>query len=78
MASRSPPTVSSNEDLQSDPFAERPRVLQFQEPQLRPYDSNVSLSQEFGAQGRQYEDEEIEKQPLTGGNVPAGFYPPAG
>ncbi|KAI0254717.1 chitin synthase [Lactifluus subvellereus] len=58
-----------------DPFADRPRALQFQE-QPRPFDSTVSLPQEFGVQNPPYDDEEIEKQPLTGGNVPGGFYPP--
>lgn len=78
MAARPPPTSLSSHDSDplSDPFAERPRGIQFQEPQLRPFDSTVSLSQEFAAQGHPYEDEEVEKQPLTGGNVPAGFYPP--
>jgi len=78
MAGRPPPTSlsSHDEDHLSDPFADRPRALQFQEPQPRPFDSTASLPQEFGAQGHPYEDEEIEKQPLTGGNVAGGFYPP--
>jgi chitin synthase len=59
-----------------DPFADRPRALHFQEPQVAPFDSTVSLPHDFGAQNRPYEDEEVEKQPLTGGNVPGGFYPP--
>ena len=80
MAGRPPPTTLSSQDsdYHSDPFADRPRALQFQEPHppVRPFDSTVSLSQEFGAQGHPYEDEEVEKQPLTGGNVAGGFYPP--
>ena len=78
MAGRPTPTSLSSHDSDphSDPFADRPRVLQFQEPQVTPFDSTVSLPQEFGAQNQPYGDEEIEKQPLTGGNVPGGFYPP--
>lgn len=63
------------EDYTPDPFADtlHPR---FQEPP-RPFESTASLPQDFGGQGRQYdEEEEIEKQPLTGGNVAGGFYPP--
>jgi chitin synthase len=75
MAGR-PPLSSHDPDIHSDPFADRPRALQFEEPQIRPFDSTVSLHQDFSAQGHQYEDEEVEKQPLTGGNVPTGFYPP--
>lgn len=77
MAGRPPASVSSHEsEYSADPFADRPRALQFQEPPPRPFDSTVSLPQDFGGQSRPYEDEEIEKQPLTGGNVPGGFYPP--
>ena len=77
MAGRPPPVSQPSPDsvYSSEPFADRPRALQFQEPQVRPFDSTVSLSQEFGGQGA-YEDEEVEKQPLTSGNVPGGFYPP--
>jgi chitin synthase len=63
-------------DHASDPFSDRPRAIQFQEPQPTPFGSTVSLPQDFGGQGRPYDDEEIEKQPLTGGNVAGGFYPP--
>ncbi|KAI0068690.1 chitin synthase [Artomyces pyxidatus] len=58
-----------------DPFADRPRHLQFQEPQPQPYESAVSLPQEFGGQTAQYEEEDdiVEKLPLTGSG---GFYPP--
>ena len=78
MAGRPPPGSLSSHDSDHtlDPFADRPRALQFQEPQVAPFDSTLSLPQDFGAQNRPYEDEEIEKQPLTGGNVPGGFYPP--
>lgn len=83
MAGRPPPSsLSSHESdyTAADPFADRldrPRGVQFQDPP-RPFDSTVSLTQDFGGQARTYEDEEIEKQPLTGGNVPGGFYPPGG
>jgi chitin synthase len=78
MAGRLPPSslTSHESDQTSDPFADRPRALQFQEPQPRPFESTLSLPQELGGQIRPYDDEEIEKLPLTGGNVPGGFYPP--
>ncbi|KAH9077145.1 chitin synthase [Lactarius deliciosus] len=47
----------------------------FKSPNPRPFDSTTSLPQDFG-QARQYEDDELEKQPLTGGNTAGGFYPP--
>ncbi|KAF8915913.1 putative chitin synthase [Mucidula mucida] len=71
-----------------DPFADRPRQTQFVEqerpyhgsPNLmpRPFESSASLpSQEFGGPGN-YDDEEIEKQPLNaGGSFTGGFYPPS-
>jgi chitin synthase len=62
-------------DHSSDPFSDRPRALQFQEPSPRPFDSTASFSH-FGGQGRPFDEEEVEKQPLTGGNLPGGFYPP--
>jgi len=78
MAGRPPlRSVSPHDsDHSSNPFADRPRALQFQEPHPPPFDSTLSLPQDFGGQGRPYDEEEIEKQPLTGGNVPGGFYPP--
>ena len=75
MAGR-PPFGSREPEHKSDPFVDRPRALQFQESQPRPFDSTASLPQEFGTHNPPYDDEEIEKQPLTGGNVPGGFYPP--
>jgi hypothetical protein len=39
-------------------------------------ESTASLPQDFGGRAPPYDDEDAEKQPLTGGNVPAGFYPP--
>ena len=75
MAGR-PPLRSVSPHDSSDPFADRPRALQFQEPHPPPFDSTISLPQDFGGQGRPYDEEEIEKQPLTGGNIPGGFYPP--
>lgn len=66
----------SQEDYSPDPFADG-HHLRFQEPQPRPFESTTSLPQDFGGRGGQYdEDEELEKQPLTGGNVAGGFYPP--
>jgi hypothetical protein len=78
MAGRTPlDSVSSREPGHTpDPFLDRPRVLQFQDPQPRPFESTTSLPQEFGIHNRPYDDDEIEKLPLTGGNVPGGFYPP--
>lgn len=78
MAGRPPlRSVSPHDsDHSSDPFADRPRAIQFQEPQPNPFDSTLSLPQEYGNQGRPYDEEEVEKQPLTGGNVAGGFYPP--
>jgi hypothetical protein len=62
-------------DYTPDPFADGLHA-RFQEPMPRPYESTASLPQDFGGQGQQYDDEEeIEKQPLTGGAAP-GFYPP--
>ncbi|KAH9179673.1 glycosyltransferase family 2 protein [Lactarius sanguifluus] len=77
MSDRHPPTSLPPQDSEysSDPFADGHHGLRFQEPQPRPFDSTTSLPQDFG-QGRQYEDDELEKQPLTGGNVAGGFYPP--
>ena len=66
------------QDYATDPFTDIPHA-HFQEPQPRPFESTTSLSQDFGGRGHQYDDEEeeqIEKQPLTGGNVAGGFYPP--
>jgi len=40
------------------------------------FESTVSLQQDFGGRAPPYDDEDAEKQPLTGGNVPGGFYPP--
>ncbi|KAF9055112.1 putative chitin synthase [Hymenopellis radicata] len=70
-----------------DPFADRPRQTQFVEqerpfhgsPNLmpRPFESTSSLpSQEFGGPGN-YDDDEIEKQPLNAGAFAGGFYPPS-
>jgi len=74
MADR-PPLGSLPSNI-SDPFADRPRALQFEEPPPRAFDSTVSLPQDFGGQGRPYDEEELEKQPLTGGGNVSGFYPP--
>ena len=57
-----------------DPFADRPRQVNFTEPSMSAYESSVSLPHEFGGMGGGYEDEEVEKLPLT---AAAGtLYPP--
>lgn len=95
MSERPPlPSVTSHESHNApygDPFADRPRQTQFQEP-TRPYDSTISLQRpfesstslaptEFGGQGGNYSDDEyVEKLPLTSGETvghPGGFYPPS-
>lgn len=72
-----PPLSSQNSHNEpyGDPFADRPRQLQFNEPQPQPYDSTVSLQQDRSGN---YSDEEFtEKLPLTSGqNFSGGFYPP--
>lgn len=77
------PPLSSNNSANShnepygDPFADRPRALQFSEPQPQPYDSTVSLQQEQDRSGNYSDDEFAEKLPLTSGqNFSGGFYPP--
>ncbi|CAL1701071.1 unnamed protein product [Somion occarium] len=70
-------SVGDNYHEIQDPFADRPRQLNFQEPSPRPYDSTLSLPQEFGGSGTNYDDEsESEKIPLTS-NQAGGLYPPA-
>ncbi|KAH9965904.1 chitin synthase [Russula dissimulans] len=78
MAGRPPPSSLSSRDAVniSDPFADRPRALQFDEPPPRPFDSTASLPQDFSGQGPLYDEEEQEKLPLTGGGNVSGFYPP--
>ena len=63
-------------DHPSDPLVDRPRSLQFREPQPNPSDPTLSLSREHGSQGHLYDEEEVGKQSLTDGNVAGGFYPP--
>ncbi|KAF8897499.1 putativechitin synthase [Infundibulicybe gibba] len=82
------PSVSSQNRTQQygDPFADRPRQTQFDEPE-RPYHSTASLPQaydstttlpQFGGDEHYDDDDYIEKQPLTSGqNFTGGFYPPA-
>ncbi|KZT13058.1 glycosyltransferase family 2 protein [Laetiporus sulphureus 93-53] len=65
---------SSVSDNGSDPFADRPRQVAFQEPPLSAYESTISLPQEFGGMGGNYDDEEVEKLPLTAAQ--GGLYPP--
>ncbi|KAK7696039.1 Chitin synthase, class 7 [Cerrena zonata] len=67
-------SVSTAGEGYQDPFADRPRALQFSEPSIpTPYESQVSLPHEFGGHGGTYDEDESEKIPLTGG----GLYPPA-
>ncbi|KAH9948343.1 glycosyltransferase family 2 protein [Amylocystis lapponica] len=69
------PSLSSQSSFNdSDPFADRPRHINFQEPPPSAYSSNVSLPQEFGGAGVNYEEDETEKQPLTAPQ--GGLYPP--
>ena len=77
MAGRPPlRSVSPHDsDHSPDPFPDRPRALQFREPQPNPSGPTLSLPQEYGSLGRLYDEEEVGKQPLTGGNVTGGFYP---
>lgn len=67
-----------------DPFADRPRQTQFQEPP-RPYESVASLPQGYAStatlpQGNYVEDDYEEKVPLTAPQTYAarGAYPPVG
>ncbi|TFK43571.1 glycosyltransferase family 2 protein [Crucibulum laeve] len=87
MADQRPPlpSTASYEEPYGDPFADRPRQTQFNEPQRsynnspmpRPYESSASLPQSFGPQEHYDDDEYIEKQPLTSGQpFSGGFYPP--
>ncbi|KAI0729316.1 glycosyltransferase family 2 protein [Fomitopsis betulina] len=57
-----------------DPFADRPRQVNFTEPSMSAYESSVSLPNEFGGMGGGYEDEEVEKLPLTA--AAGALYPP--
>ncbi|TFK55464.1 glycosyltransferase family 2 protein [Heliocybe sulcata] len=60
-----------------DPFADRPRHIQLQDPMPRPFESTTTLPHEFGARGAEPFDDEEEKLPLTGGQpFSGGFYPP--
>ncbi|OSX60115.1 glycosyltransferase family 2 protein [Postia placenta MAD-698-R-SB12] len=70
-ASQSSVTLSDH----SDPFADRPpRQVAFQEPNMAAYESTASLPHEFGGMGSNYDDEEVEKLPLTAAQ--GGLYPP--
>jgi chitin synthase len=86
MAGRPPPPTDnssySRAEGYGDPFADRPRQTHFQEPQRpygspapsipRPYESTASL-----AHPGDYDDDYVEKVPLTSGeNFQGGFYPP--
>jgi chitin synthase len=78
MAGRSPlRSVSPHDpDHASDLFSDRPSAPQFQEPQPGPSDLTLPLPQEYGSQGRPYDEDETGKQPLTGSNVLGVCYPP--
>ena len=63
---RRPPLPSFNSqtsiaDSEHDPFADRPHQLAFQEPPPSAYASTVTLPQEFGGRGGEYDDDEVEK-----------------
>jgi chitin synthase len=77
MAGRPPLRAVSphGSDHSSDPFADRPRTLQFQEPRPNSSDFTLSLPHEYGSQDRPYDEEEVEKH-LPSGKVLGGFYPP--
>ena len=68
------PSFNSHADSEGDPFADRPQPhLAFQEPTVpSAYASTTSLNGEFGGRPGDYDDEEVEKVPLTSG----GLYPP--
>ncbi|EED81458.1 predicted protein [Postia placenta Mad-698-R] len=51
-----------------------PRQVAFQEPNMAAYESTASLPHEFGGMGSNYDDEEVEKLPLTAAQ--GGLYPP--
>lgn len=70
-------STTSLSESYADPFADRNRHLQFQEPVPRPFDSQVSLvPSEFGERSSVFEDGE-EKVPLTSTQGMSGsLYPP--
>ncbi|KZT72530.1 glycosyltransferase family 2 protein [Daedalea quercina L-15889] len=79
MAEDHRPSLPSYNSLSSvsdhgDPFADRPRRVNFEEPAMSAYESSVSLPQEFGGMSGGYEDDEVEKLPLTAGS--GSLYPP--
>jgi chitin synthase len=68
------PSFNSHTSGEQDPFADRPHHLAFQEPPPSAYASTTSLTLngEFGGRVGDYDDDEVEKVPLTSG----GLYPP--
>lgn len=71
-ASQSSVTLSDN----GNPFADHPaRQVAFQEPRMSAYESTASLPQEFGGMGSNYDEDEVEKLPLTAAQG-GGLYPP--
>ncbi|KAH0587521.1 Chitin synthase, class 1 [Termitomyces sp. 'cryptogamus'] len=83
MADQQPPLPSyhSSTSDYDDPFADRSRQIQFQESQVpyrqaSPYSLAATSTTNLDAQESTYDDEEVEKQPLTSGHSFTGFYPP--
>ena len=71
---------TSFSDTLNDPFSDGPTRggLTIQQPVPSPYESTVSLPQEFGMHGGYNdEDDEVEKVPLTSSQGMSGsLYPP--
>ncbi|KAG5343093.1 hypothetical protein C0989_000083 [Termitomyces sp. Mn162] len=83
MADQQPPLPSyhSSTSEYDDPFADRSRQIQFQESQVpyrqaSPYSLAATSTTNLDAQESTYDDDEVEKQPLTSGHSFTGFYPP--
>ncbi|KAG6814208.1 Chitin synthase, class 1 [Tricholoma furcatifolium] len=85
MADSRPP-LPSNDSYgadYADPFADRPPRTHFQEPEVpfrqpSPYTHSLASTTNLDTQETVFDDEELEKQPLTTGqNFAGGFYPPA-
>ncbi|KAJ7638777.1 glycosyltransferase family 2 protein [Roridomyces roridus] len=77
-----PSAASAASSNYGDPFADGTRHPTFAEQPASyhsPYQSSVSLPQDFNHDPNQYEDDEyVEKQPLAAGeSFTGGFYPPA-
>lgn len=68
-------SASTYSEAGDDPFNPQPPHIRFQEAEPSPYHSTASLPQEFGGIGDNYDEDELEKLPLTS-NQPGGLYPP--